>query len=320
MSTRGNPLIADALARLLQLRTPRVAPQLSFAELPARTETVTIPTRHGDVRAVVYWPADRGELPPVYVNFHGGGFVIRHPEQDDPLCRYLAASAGVAVVNVDYDVAPRHRFPDPVEEAYDAVCWAAGPGHGWDGSRLCVGGQSAGGSLAAGAARLALEEGGPEIALQVLHYPLLDIATPQRDKRADGLPVFSIPVEKVYDAVYLPSLPARQDRLASPAWGANADGLAGIAPALLITCECDLLHDEGAAFAAKLAAVGALREHRDLAGAGHGYNLYVKDRALVEGTYALIARHAAAATAGAAAGATAVRAAGPAGRGQLASA
>ena len=164
--------------------------------------------------------------------------MIRHPEQDDPLCRYLAANAGVAVVNVDYDVAPLHRFPDPVEEAYDAVCWAAGPGHGWDGSRLCVGGQSAGGALAAGAARLALEQGGPAIALQVLHYPPLDLATPQRDKRVAGKSVISVPVGKIFDAVYLPSREARRDRLASPAWGANGDGLSGIAPALLITCEC----------------------------------------------------------------------------------
>src|ERR1700744_713065 len=134
--------------------------------------------RRGAVPAVGCRPAASAGLAPVYVNFHGGGFVVRHPEQDDPFCRYLAAHAGVAVVNVDYDVAPRHRFPDPVEEAYDAVCWAAGPGHGWDGARLCVGGQSAGGTLAAGAARLALEEDGPAIALQVLHYPLLDIATP----------------------------------------------------------------------------------------------------------------------------------------------
>jgi acetyl esterase/lipase len=297
MITRGNPLIADTLARLIQLRRPRVAPEVSFAELPARTETVTIPTRHGDVRAVVYWPEESGGRVPVYVNFHGGGFVIRHPEQDDPLCRYLAANAGVAVVNVDYDVAPRHRFPDPVEEAYDAVCWAAGPGHGWDGTRLCIGGQSAGGSLAAGAARLALELDGPAIALQVLHYPPLDLATPQRDKHATGLPAISLPVEKVFDAVYLPVLETRRDRLASPAWGPNGDGLAGIAPALLITCEADLLHDEGVAFAAKLAAAGALREHRDLAGVGHGYNLYVRDRTLVEESYALIARHVMAATA-----------------------
>ena len=297
MSTRGNPLIADTLARLVQLWTPRVAPEVSFADLPARTETVTIPTRHGDVRAVVYRPAESGDQVPVYVNFHGGGFVIRHPEQDDPLCRYLAANAGVAVVNVDYDVAPRHRFPDPVEEAYDAVRWAAGPGHGWDGTRLCVGGQSAGGSLAAGAARLALEQGGPAVALQVLLYPPLDLATPPQDKHAAGRPGISVPVGRLFDTVYLPSRETRRDRLASPAWGANGDELTGIAPVVLITCEADLLHDEGVAFAGKLAAAGALREHRDLAGAGHGYNLQGKNRALVEDSYALIARHVVAATA-----------------------
>jgi acetyl esterase/lipase len=299
MSILGTPLIADTLARLLQRRPgPRLAPEVSFAELPARTETVTIPTRHGDIRAVVYWPAAPGDLPPVYVNFHGGGFVIRHPEQDDPLCRYVAANAGVAVVNVDYDVAPSHRFPDPVEEAYDAVCWAARPGHGWDGSRLCVGGQSAGGALAAGAARLALEQGGPAIALQMLHYPPLDLATPPRDKRVAGKSVISVPVGEIFDTVYLPSLEARRDRLASPAWGPNGDGLSGIAPALVITCEVDRLHDEGVAYAGKLAAAGALREHRDLAGTDHGYNLRVRDRALIDDSYALITKHVIAATAG----------------------
>ena len=176
-------MIADALAQLMRLMPPsRPAPELSFAELPARTVPATIPTRHGEVRAVVYLPAASSEPVPVYVNLHGGGFILRHPEQDDPLCRYLAATAGVAVVNVDYDVAPAHRFPEPIEEAYDAVCWAAGPGRDWDGSRLCVGGQSAGGALAAAVARLALELGGPDLALQVLLYPVLDLVTPARDK------------------------------------------------------------------------------------------------------------------------------------------
>jgi acetyl esterase len=298
MSILGTPLLADTLARLLQRRpAPRLAAEVSFAELPARTETVTIPTRHGGIQAVVYWPEASGEPVPVYVNFHGGGFVIRHPEQDDPLCRYLAANAGVAVVNVDYDVAPRHRFPEPVEEAYDAVSWAAGPGHGWDGSRLCVGGQSAGGALAAGVARLTLEQGGPAIALQVLHYPPLDLATPAQAKHAARRLAISVPVGKLFDAVYLPSPEARRDRLASPAWGPNGDGISGIAPALVITCEVDRLHDEGVAYADKLAAVGALRGHLDLAGIDHGYNLRVKDRALVENSYALIAKHVIAATA-----------------------
>jgi len=298
MSMVGRTLIADPLARLLQRRPgPRLPHRLSFAELPARTETVTIPTRHGDIGAVVYWPEAGDDLAPVYVNFHGGGFVVRHPEQDDPLCRYLAAHAGVAVVNVDYDVAPEHRFPEPVEQAYDAVRWAAGPGHGWDGSRLCVGGQSAGGSLAAAVARLALEQGGPAIALQVLHYAVLDLATSPRDKHASGQLVTTVALGRLFDAVYFPSPEASRDRLASPAWGANAEGIAGIAPALVITCEADRLHDEGVAYASKLAAVDALHGHLDLPGTGHGYNLRVKDRALVESSYARIAKHVIAATA-----------------------
>jgi acetyl esterase len=299
MSIAAGPVVADALARLLQLGPgPRLAPEVAFAELPACTETVTIPTRHGDVQAVVYWPAASGDPAPVYVNFHGGGFVIRHPEQDDPFCRYLAANAGVAVVNVDYDVAPRHRFPDPIEEAYDAVCWAAGPGHRWDGSRLCIGGQSAGGSLAAGTARLALEQGGPAIALQVLHYPPLDLATRPRDKRGMGRALRFVPLEELFDTVYLPSPETRRDRLASPAWGTNGDGISGIAPALVITCEFDRLHDEGVAYAGMLAAAGALRGHLDLVGVGHGYNLHGRDRALAENSYAQIAKHVIAATVG----------------------
>ena len=276
----------------------RPAPELSFAELPARTVPATIPTRHGEVRAVVYLPAASSDPVPVYVNFHGGGFILRHPEQDDPLCRYLAATAGVAVVNVDYDVAPAHRFPEPVEEAYDAVCWAAGPGRDWDGSRLCVGGQSAGGALAAAVARLALELGGPDLALQVLLYPVLDLVTPARDKHVAVKPVISVPIEKVFEGAYLPSPEARLDRLASPAWGPNGDGIAGIAPALVVTCGLDSLHDEGVAYAGKLAAVGSLREHLDLEGADHGYNLHGRNRALVEDSYALIAKHVTAATEG----------------------
>jgi acetyl esterase/lipase len=292
-------LIADALAQLMRLLPPsRPAPELSFAELPARTVPVTIPTRHGEVRAVVYLPAASSDPVPVYVNFHGGGFILRHPEQDDPLCRYLAANAGVAVVNVDYDVAPAHRFPEPVEEAYDAVCWAAGPGRDWDGSRLCVGGQSAGGALAAAVARLALELGGPDIALQVLLYPVLDLVTPARDKYVAVKPVISVPIEKVFEGAYLPSPEARLDRLVSPAWGPNGDGIAGIAPALVVTCELDSLHDEGVAYAGKLAAAGSLREHLDLEGADHGYNLHGRNRAVVEDSYALIAKHVTAATEG----------------------
>ena len=86
------------------------------------------------------------------------------------------------MVNTDYAVAPHRRFPIAVEQIYDVVSWAAAPEREWDGERLCVGGQSAGGNLSAAAARLALENGGPAIALQVLHYAPLDLVTALKDK------------------------------------------------------------------------------------------------------------------------------------------
>ena len=124
---------------------------LRFAEIPAATHTVLVPTRHVEAACTVYSPLAGHAGAPAYVNFHGGGFVVGCPEQDDPWCRYLAAKAGVAVINVDYALAPQHRFPVAVEQAYDVVKWAAAPERPWDGTRLCVGGQSAGGALTAAA-------------------------------------------------------------------------------------------------------------------------------------------------------------------------
>lgn len=129
---------------------------VTFPQIPGRTEHLTIPAGPGHAPCTVYYPPGEpdGE-PAVHVNFHGGGFVIGHPEQDDPLCRYLAANAGVVVVNVDDLLAPQHPFPAPSRQAYEVVRWVAGSGaeHGWDGTRLSVGGQSAGGNLAAAVAR-----------------------------------------------------------------------------------------------------------------------------------------------------------------------
>jgi len=295
----ARPFVADTIARLAQRGPgPRVPATKWFSGLPVTTESVSVATRHGEVAATVYRPAVDADDRPVYVNFHGGAFVIRHPEQDDAMCRYLAASAGVVVVNVDYDVAPAHRFPDQVEEGFDAVRWAADEARPWDGSRLCVGGQSAGGSIAAGAARLALEAGGPGIALQVLHYAPLDLVTLGEAKRAARKAVVSVPIAYIANTAYIPSVEMREDRLASPAWGSNADHLDGIAPALVITCERDRLHDEGEHYARKLDEAGALLEHVDLPGQDHGYNLLTADRAVIEHVYALIARHVTATTAG----------------------
>lgn len=287
------PLVADTLARTFAATVnPTPKSVVRFPEIAGRTTEVTIGTRHGPVSATVYHPP-AATNPPVYVNAHGGGFIVGHREQDDPWCRYLAANAGVLVINPDYGLAPRHRFPAAVHQIYDVVCWAAGPDRDWDGTRLCVGGQSAGGNLSAAAARLALENGGPDIALQVLHYAPLDLVTPSRDKPSTlGRRAVMKPwMSEVFDTAYIPELAQRRDRLASPAWGDNADNIAGIAPALIVTAEHDRLRDEARRYAGKLGAVAALAEYHEVAGVDHGYNIMSEAGDVTRRTYAHIAEH-----------------------------
>lgn len=294
MSLLSNQVVADALARVFAAAV-RPAPKAAvrFPEIAGRTSRVSIPTRYGDASADVYHPAEGTTRPPVYVNVHGGGFVVGHPEQDDPWCRYLAANTGVVVVNVGYVLAPGHRFPAAPQQIYDVVCWAADPAREWDGTRLCVGGQSAGGNLSAAAARLALENDGPRIALQVLHYAPLDLVTPTGAKPSTiGRRAIMKPwMGEVFDTAYIPDPARRRDRLASPAWGDNADGIAGIAPALVITAEHDRLRGEARRYADKLQAAGALAEYYEVPGVDHGYNIMSGAADVTRASYARIAEH-----------------------------
>ncbi|MET7474009.1 alpha/beta hydrolase fold domain-containing protein [Streptomyces sp. NPDC005648] len=302
MSLLARPALATFAAKTLQ-RMTRLADRRSggrgsaaasharFPEFPRSVSELTIPTSIAPARVTVYRPT-AGGTPPVHVNFHGGGYVMTLTELDDPLCRFLAAEAGVVVLNVDYVVAPQHPFPAPPRQAYDVVRWVAenGAAHGWDGSRLTVGGQSAGGGLAAAVARQALEEGGPPIALQVLHYPPLDLATGIRNKRAAiARPLLRPWMGDVFDTSYVPDVRMRTDRLVSPAHPSDTADLQGIAPALVITAEYDVLKGEAVGYADRLRMAGALVEHHDVVGADHGYDGTDDERA--RRSYALIAGH-----------------------------
>lgn len=189
-------------------------------------------------------------------------------------------------------VAPQHPFPAPVEHAHAVTQWVAehGDRHGWDGSRLAVGGQSAGGGLAAAVARLAFEGRGPAIGLQVLHYPPLDLSIPTRKKHsALRRPVIKPWMGEVFDTAYVPDRAMRADPLVSPAGAADTADLTGMTPALVITAEFDTLRDEGVRYADRLREAGALIEHRELAGVDHGYD--GKDDALALETYRFIGAH-----------------------------
>ncbi|MFJ8105695.1 alpha/beta hydrolase fold domain-containing protein [Streptomyces sp. NPDC096132] len=304
MSFLARPAVATRAAKTMQGLT-RLASRRSggpgsaaawqgrFPEYPRDASEITIPTSVAPAPATVYLPpAGTGGRPPVHVNFHGGGYVMSMPVMDDALCRFLAVEAGVVVVNVKYVVAPQHPFPAPTTQAYEVVRWVAGHGaeHGWDGERLTVGGQSAGGGLAAAVARQALERGGPSIALQILHYPPLDLATAARDKKAAvAKPLLRPWMAEVFDTSYVPDPRERGDRLVSPAHPSDTADLLGIAPALVITAEYDLLRAEATRYAERLRAAGALAEHHEVAGADHGYDTNDDDKA--RAGYALMARH-----------------------------
>ena len=308
MSILAQPFVASTAARAFQLLTSlaqksaqrggrsaaRLAPYDRFPQYQAVKLELTIPTSVIAAKAVVYAATAKSDSRPlpVHVNFHGGGYVTGLTELDDPLCRYLVSEAGVVVVNVDYALAPQHPFPEPTRQVYEVVKWIAEhcADFGWDATRLSVGGQSAGGGLAAAVARQALVQAGPEIRLQVLHYPPLDLATNARDKKAaTAKPMLRPWMADIFDSAYVPDRSRRADPLVSPAHSSDTADLTGIAPALVITAELDLLREEGGRYADRLDAVHALAAYHVVTGADHGYD--GTDDAKALDTYALIARH-----------------------------
>lgn len=268
-------LKTDIPARLVQMFSApmlKVPDELRFAgqDLPAPT-TMQIPTSAGTIRCDVYRPAPTDATPPVFVNLHGSGYVIRHPEQDDHICRHLAAEAGCVVLNIDYWTAPQHRFPTAPIQAHDACEWAANHGaeHGWDGERLAVGGHSAGGALATGVCRTARDRGTFTPLLQIIDYAPLDLVTDPGAKHSRARrPLISPRSARLFNAAYVPDPARRGDPLASPGL---ATDLAGLAPALVITAEYDSLRDEGDAYAAALAAAGVPVVHRMVEGVDHSF-------------------------------------------------
>lgn len=271
--SRLDLLRADARAWLMQKAAPltvRYGQELVVggAGLPGPSR-VALPTRHGQVRCEVWRPpATDGALLPAYVHLHGGAFVMRHPRMDEFVARHLVARLGIAVVAVDYDVAPQVRYPVAQEQVHDVLTHLAAHGaeHDLDGTRLAVGGFSAGGNLAAAACLLARDLGSPLPRLQVLGVPSLDVAEEYADKRPVGTPVLGPEVLALVRATYFRDAARRTEPYASPL---RAPDLAGLPPALVVTGEVDLLRREADAYAARLAEAGVPVEHHVVRGADH---------------------------------------------------
>jgi acetyl esterase len=219
-----------------------------------RVEDFAIPARDGHPLPARLYAPSRAVLP-VLLFFHGGGFTVGSIATHDTLCRVLSERSGCAVVSVDYRLAPEHKFPTASNDAWDAVQFVARSAAelGLDGARLALGGDSAGGTLAAVCAILA-RDAGLSVALQMLFYPgtTAHQDTPSHRRFADG-PLLGEQLITWFFAQYLHSPAERDDWRFAPL---NADDVEGVAPAWIGLAECDPVVDEGIAYADKLRAAG----------------------------------------------------------------
>jgi acetyl esterase len=208
----------------------------------------------GPIGLRIYRPALAGSSG-IFVCFHGGGWVIGDLDTADGVCRQLANAAGCIVASVDYRLAPEHPYPAAVLDAYAATSWVADHGAALGGNgKLAVGGESAGGNLAAAVALKARDEGGPRIDLQLLAYPVVDHDLTRQScvDNARG-PILETEALRWFWDHYCPDPARRDEPYAAPL---RARSHAGLPPALVLVAELDPLLDEGEAYARKLAEAG----------------------------------------------------------------
>ncbi len=262
--------VGAVAARLLyrESRAPLTPPKPELAAVEDRR----IDGPHGAVPLRLYRPgggAAEQELPAL-VYFHGGGWTIGDLDTHDVICRTLAATAGCAVVAVDYRLAPEHKFPQGLDDCWAATQWVAAEGGalGIDTSRVAVGGDSAGGNLAAAVALLA-RDAGLALAYQLLIYPQLDLTCdkPSHSLFAEGYMLTRASIAW-FIGNYVRSPADITDWRASPL---HAASLAGVAPAFIVTAGFDPLRDEGAAYAERLAQSGVPARHVPYDGMIHGF-------------------------------------------------
>lgn len=229
-----------------------------------------VPVQGGEITVRVYSPAGHGPHP-VLVFYHGGGWVIGDLYTHDGLCRSIVNAAGCAVASVDYRLAPEFKYPMAVDDSYAGLKWvvASAARLGLDPARVAVGGDSAGGNLAAAMTLLARERHGPRLLLQVLIYPVTnhDFGTVSYRENATG---YMLTTEDMrwFWRHYLSREEQGREPSASPF---RATSLADLPPALVVTAGCDPLRDEGEAYAVRLRDAGVPVTLTQYPGMFHGF-------------------------------------------------
>lgn len=250
--------VADARRFYLERRfftQPDPAEVGEVRELQAEGPNGPIPLR-------MYIPLKSGRRPlPVLVYFHGGGWVIGDRDTHDSLCRHLANASGCAVVSVDYRLGPEHRFPAAVDDSIAATYWVRRQAQelGIDAARLAVGGDSAGGNLAAVVAIAARDAGDLPIAFQLLIYPATDMrrTAPSHNTNGQGYLLTRDTINYFHDH-YIDDAAHDLDWRASPLLHPD---LGRLPPALVLTAGYDPLRDEGLMYSQRLSEAGCRATH-----------------------------------------------------------
>jgi acetyl esterase len=263
----------------LQFRLQWSSPEVQFATKPiADPAKLTIPTRHGDVQALLYRPIDDdiaairagGQQPPVHLITHGGGFIVRMPEQEDNVARYIASEIGAYVVVPDFDTAPKVRHPVSEQQAYDVFVWIHEHGHvhGWDADRLSVGGPSSGGQVAFSVVAQAIDAGGYVPVAVSSEFGVADLSIPdERRTSPKPRPVVPLQLMRLVRNTYFVDADLTGP-LVSPAY---YERLGEFPPTLVMTAELDRLRNEMNELAADMARKGVEVTHREFAGVDHGF-------------------------------------------------
>jgi len=261
---------AEARAALVSTQS-RIVVDLRKADV-----TEQIINSHGQtVKLVVVRPAGATEPLPVFMFFHGGGWVLGDFPTHERLVRDLVAGSGATAVFVEYDRSPEARYPVAINQAYAATSWVAAHGReiGVDGARLAVAGNSVGGNMAAVVALMAKDRGSPSLRCQVLLWPVTNAGfdTGSYDQFAEGHFLTRNMMKWFWDS-YTTDPRERQDVYASPLQ-ASIERLKGLAPAVIQTAEMDVLRDEGEAYARKLDQAGVNVTSTRYNGLIHDYGL-----------------------------------------------
>ncbi len=235
----------------------------------------TIPGPAGEIAVRCYYPTSVKDLP-VLLYFHGGGFVIGDLDTHDNICRALCLAGDCIVMSVDYRLAPEHPYPGAVEDAIAAFDWLClhAAEIGADSSRLAVGGDSAGGTLAAVVALHAREQNNSTLRVQLLLYPVVDhgMEYPSHREHADTYPITKPVLDWFWTQYFAGDAAATHETRLHP-WSSplRAQSHAGLAPAYVLTAGLDPLRDEGAAYAERLGASGVETFYQCAMGAVHGF-------------------------------------------------